>query len=109
MSRVMNERSGTHRSVNLRGLSAWGHDSKSLRVRNLVKSVPVEGSGGPEKCVGGIIVLGQNFVPTGFTESYWDLNWKNTISVLDQPRTGILLLRSNEVFGLTLTIPDSLC
>ena len=85
MSRVMNERAGTHRSVNLRGLSVWGHDPKSFRVRNLVKSIPIGGSGGPENSVGGnvggITVLGQNFVPTGFTESYWNLNWKNTLSV----------------------------
>jgi hypothetical protein len=53
-----------------------------------VKSIPVGGSGGPENSVGGnvggIPVLGQNFVLTGFIESYWDLNWKNTLSVLSR-------------------------
>ena len=55
MGRVMKERTGPLRSGNLRGLSVGGHDLKSFRVRNLVKSIPVEGSGGPEKCVGGSV------------------------------------------------------
>jgi len=53
-----------------------------LNPREIVSGVVL---GGPTQCVGGCVggnpVSGGKFVLSGLRWSYWDLNWKNTLSV----------------------------